>query len=172
MQLRDRIRTESVLQRLGWRLSLGMVPARQQRETVRELRAGLEDAAASGDLDQALARLGEPRELARAYLVAMEPRPRWAAGIVWAGVSLGVTFLVGLALSLAFTAGLEAGGAGPGTYELWSGFAFDGDPLYVEARAADGRSMTATFSLFTPLHVTAVVAAFVLASRPWRLRRR
>lgn len=39
MELRDRVRTETVLQRLNWRLSWGMVPARQQREIVRELRA-------------------------------------------------------------------------------------------------------------------------------------
>lgn len=168
MQLRDRIRTESVLQRLRWRLSWGMVPARRQRELVRELRAGLEDAAQSGDLDEALARLGGPRELARAYLAALRPRVRWMAGILWAAIAFVLTVWLGIFAASVFAAGLDAANAGPGTYALWPGFAFGGEPLLVEERTADGAMVRATFSFATPLHLGAMLLAFIAASRPWR----
>lgn len=167
MELRDRVRTETVLQRLNWRLSWGMVPARQQREIVRELRASLAEAAGAGRLDEALERLGRPRELADAYLHALQPRPRWAAGIVAAGATLAVMILATLALALAFGAGIDAAGGGAGRYELWPDGPFGGQPLVVQERGPDGQTMAATVALATPMHFAATVAAFIAASRPW-----
>jgi hypothetical protein len=167
MQLRDRVRTEGVVRRLSWRLSWGMVPARQQREIVRELRASLEEAAAAGQLDEALERLGPTRQLADDYLDALRPRPRWAAGIVAAGVTLGLLILATTALAIAFGAGLDAANATAGRYELWPDGPFGGQPLVVEVRDADGATVSASLAVFTPLHLAATLAVFIAASRPW-----
>lgn len=172
MQLRDRVRTEGVLQRLSWRLSWGMIPARQQREIVRELRASLDEAAAAGQLDEALVRLGPPRQLADDYLDALQPRPRWAAGILAAGATIAVLILATTALAIAFGSGLDAADAGAGRYELWPDGPFGGQPLVVEERNDDGATVSASFALFTPLHLAATLAAFISASRPWLALRR
>jgi hypothetical protein len=170
MELRDRVRTEGLLQRLSWRLSWGTIPARQQREIVRELRASLDEAADAGQLDEALERLGPPRELADAYLSALRPRPRWASGILAAGLTLGVMILLSTALAIAFSAGIDAAGAGPGRYELWPDGPF-GQPLVIEQRGADGETSSASLALFSPVHLAAMTGAFVAAGRPWRVLR-
>lgn len=172
MQLRDRVRAEGLLQRLSWRLSWGTVPARQQREIVRELRASLDEAAAAGQLDEALARLGPPRQLADDYLDALRPRPRWAAGILAAGATLAVLILTTTALGIAFGSGLDAAAAGAGRYELWPDGPFGGEPLLIEERNDDGATVSASMAVFTPVHLAVTLAAFVLASRPWLALRR
>lgn len=172
MKLRERLRAETVLQRLSWRLGWAYVPARQQRSIVRELRAGLEEAAAAGDLDRAIERLGSTRDLANDYAEVLRPRVRWAAGILWAAIAFAVVVWLGLLAATAFGAGLDAASAGSGYYRLWPGLAFGDAALVVEQRGGDGATLSATFQLFTPVHLVAMVAAFILGSRPWRLLHR
>lgn len=172
MKLRDRIKTESVIQRLNWRLGLAYVPARKQREIARELRAGLEEASAAGDLDEALERLGSSRDLAQDYVEILRPRVRWLAGVLWSAVAFALVTWLGVLTAFAFSAGLDAGVTGPGSYELWPHLAFGEEAFIVEERGDDGELLMASFSLFTPVHLTAIAAAFIAGSRPWRLLHR
>lgn len=172
MRLRERIQAETVLQRLSWRLGWAYVPARQQRSIVRELRAGLEEAAAAGDLNAAIERLGSSRELAQEYIEVLQPRVRWAAGALWAAVAYAAVIWLGLLAAMAFGAGLDAGAAGSGTHELWPGLAFGDDVFFIEERGEGGTTVSATFNLITPAHVIAALSAFFVGSRPWRLLHR
>jgi hypothetical protein len=172
MKLRDRIRAESVVQGLSWRLGWAYVPARQQRDIVRELRAGLEEAAGSGDLDEAIERLGSTRELAREYADVLQPRVRWLAGVMWAAIAFAAVVWIGIIAALAFAAGLDAAAVAQGSYDLWPSLAFGDEAFLVEERDAQGDVTGASMSLLTPVHLVAMVVAFVVGSRPWRLLRR
>jgi hypothetical protein len=72
---RDRMRTDWYLTRLDWHLE-GLVPGRERKATLRELRQAL--AGDPRDTTAALADLGAPRTLARQYARESPLRPLWS----------------------------------------------------------------------------------------------
>jgi hypothetical protein len=171
MRLRERIRIEVAVQRVGWWLDWQHMPGRRRRGVLRELRASLADAAAAGELGDALARLGPPRAMAEAYVATERTGVRWRAGTVAAAFAfLAASWLV-LAYIAGFTDGARAVGPELGeTYEAGRGLVVGDRPL-TSLREEEGL-LVAGGTLLTWLHVGAVAAAFVLFARPWRALRR
>lgn len=170
MRLRDRIRIELAVQRVAWWLDWGDMPTRQRRETTRELRANLAAAAAAGELDQALVRLGRPREMARAYRQGQPDSVRWRVGVaaaVLAGVA--VTFVL-FGFMIGFVEGAQAVGPEAGrTYEAGQSLTFGSAPAV--SFQPEGDSFSATAALLTWPHVAAALLAFIVVARPWRALR-
>ena len=167
MSLRDRVRVEIVVQRLGWWLDWKRMPRRRRREVLRELRANLADAAAADELDAAIARLGPPRVVAEEYVDFEAGGLRWRAGWFAALVAYTVVTWLTLAAAIGFAEGVQAAGAVVGeTYDTGHSLAI-GDGALLSFRESEQG-----FSFHLPLigwpQVAAAVLAFVAFARPWR----
>jgi hypothetical protein len=171
MRLRDKTRIEAAVQRVGWWLDWGHMPGRRRREVLRELRAGLADAARAGELEGALARLGSARSMAEEYLAEERSGLRWRAGVMAAVLAYAlVTWLV-LAFMIGFAEGVQAVGPEVShTYEVGRGLVVADRPLTAFWQTEEG--FGASGSLLTWPHLVAMLAAFVAFARPWRTLRR
>jgi hypothetical protein len=103
--LRDRMRTSIYLTRLDWHLE-AVLPGKQRRATVRELRQAL-----AGDprgTTIGLNDLGHPKALARQYAEDENRRPLWSIGVITAGLALLVYWTVFLSFSFGMLAVVDS----------------------------------------------------------------
>ncbi len=158
--LRDQIRTaryvfdyDNALEWLG-------VGSRERRALLNEVRANIADSAADGGVDMALERIGPARELARSVAVGRR-LPKWPLGLAWGIAATVVIQVTVLAATDAFFLAAEATGADTlsAASGLLPGVTFDyaPDAFGVEFGSA------AWWIWALPL------AAFVIASRSWRV---
>ena len=164
----DRLRIEYAV----WRLDGLLYDLRRSSRVAkrREVRANLHAAAADVGTTEALRRLGGVRQLAAEYLAAdygdWGQRPTWTTGVVCIiVVQLGSYALIEAGRS-AFTAGVLAADPHPqGTYH-WAGIPY----LSADATlSVAGATHTWVGGAFTPLVYLAVLAAFTVGARLWRL---
>ena len=163
----DRLRIERVVWMLDQRLY--DLPHRSRIDKRREVRENLRAAASDVGTREALARLGNSRELATEYLTAEfgeGPRPSWMAS----GVFLATGVFVGTALltdaAIAYQDGiLAANPQATGTY-TWNGI--DYLQTSVQYTFVDGTS-NFVGGAFTPLAWLLWLIATVLVGRLWRL---
>jgi hypothetical protein len=163
----DRMRIEGVVWMLDQRLY--DLPRRSRIDKRREVRENLRAAASDIGTREALARLGNSRELATEYLTAEfggGPRPSWiAAGVfLFTGVLVGTSLLTDAAI--AYRDGiLAANPHATGTF-TWNGI----DYLQTSVRYTfvDGSSHFAG-GAFSPLAWLLWIIATVLVGRLWRL---
>lgn len=166
LSMRDRLR-------IGWTVGamharLADLPGRRRRAIRRELRANLRDAAREVGAREAVARLGNQRELARGYLAAAGPRSRWKIGAAWTAVTWGSWIVVLSVLQIGFMIGVgTAAPAGDQSYS-WQApwlLGFGG-----QAEVVDGwlGGFALEIRLLGPLVIG--LAAFLLgSSRFWRM---
>ena len=163
----DRMRIERVVWTLDQRLY--DLPRRSRIDKRREVRENLRAAASHIGTRDALARLGNSRELATEYLTAEfgdRPRPSWVA----ASVFLFTAVLVGTSLltdaAIAYRDGiLAANPHATGTF-TWHGIDYLQTP--VQYTFVDGSSHF-TGGAFSPLAWLLGIIATVLVGRLWRL---
>lgn len=163
----DRMRIERVVWMLDQRLY--DLPRRSRIDKRREVRENLRAAASDIGTREALARLGNSRELATEYLTAEfgdGARPSWiAAGVfLFTGVLVGTSLLTDAAI--AYRDGiLAANPHATGTF-TWNGI----DYLQTSVRYTfvDGSSHFAG-GAFSPLAWLLWIIATVLVGRLWRL---
>ena len=163
----DRMRIERVVWLLDQRLY--DLPRRSRIDKRREVRENLRAAASDIGTREALARLGNSRELATEYLTAEfgdGPRPSWIA----AGVFLCTAVLVGTSLltsaAIAYRDGiLAANPHATGTF-TWNGIGYL--QTSVQYTFVDGSSHFAG-GAFSPLAWLLLLIATVLVGRLWRL---
>jgi hypothetical protein len=159
---RDRMRTDWYLTRLDWHLE-GLVPGRERKATLRELRQAL--AGDPRDTTAALADLGAPRTLARQYARESPLRPLWSVGAAVAALALFVYW----SAFLLFTLGMLAAVDSNAPAEAHATFLF----VDVEAFSfpdAVGIGWTSSWNwLIVPGAI--VVVSFLLGARAWRVAR-
>lgn len=160
---RDGIRTSWYLTRLEWHLE-GLVPGRDRKATLRELRQAL--AADPRDTTAAIADLGTPRTLAWHYAQESPLRPLWSVGAAVAALTLFVYWLA----FLLFTFGMLAAVDSNAPAEAHATFLF----VDVEAFSlpdAVGIGWTSSWNwLLVPGVLVAV--SFLLGARSWRILRK
>ncbi len=163
----DRVRIERVVWLLDQRLY--DLPRRSRIDKRREVRQNLRAAASDIGTREALARLGNSRELAAEYLTAEfgdGPRPSWiAAGLfLFTGVLVGTSLLTEAVI--AYRDGiLAANPHATGTF-TWSGIAYL--QTSVEYTFVDGSSHFVG-GAFSPLAWLLGILATILVGRLWRL---
>ena len=163
----DRVRIERVVWMLDQRLY--DLPRRSRIDKRREVRANLRAAASDIGTREALARLGNSRELATEYLTAEfgdGPRPSWIAASLFFFIGL----LVGTSLftdaAIAYSDGiLAANPNATGTF-TWNGIDYLQTP--VQYTYVDGSSRF-TGGAFSPLAYLLLIIGAVLVGRLWRL---
>lgn len=162
LTLPDRWRRWSYLQDVD--LWLSVLPGARRRAILRELQAGLADAARERGMRAAIEDLGPARPLARGYLdVEPTDRPIWYQGAI-AAMVVGFVWLVATAV---YTFGmldalLDAGADGAASSFLG---------VSIVAETGPGQ-LGATFGGFSWPAVVAVALAWLLGARAWRLGRR
>jgi len=158
LRLADRLRIERAVQRVDWVLD-GRVPIAKRRQVRNELRSNLVEAAQEVGAEKAIQQLGDLRALAVSYLELYRGRFDFQAGAIAAVITYAALQVLGLALILAFHAGVAAGGAHSGTYSLqfWSGFG----PFSISV-SADGRQFS--MLLLSPAHLVLMAVAFAIGS--------
>ncbi len=165
----DRLRIESAILRYDFWLEMRGVRGSRRRDLRRELRTNLTEAGADVGTTRALFGIGSPKELAYAATDTDPSRPRWSQGALWAALVFGIVTFGCMFTAIAFTAGVEAGGA---TGQTVHGFVFPWFGVDYSARVEPGRSYAAgaggvgTYFLGLPL------LTFLLVAQPWRLLRR
>jgi hypothetical protein len=163
----DRMRIERVVWMLDQRLY--DLPRRSRIDKRREVRANLRAAASDIGTREALARLGNSRELATEYLTAEfgdGPGPSWIAAslFLFTGVLVGTSLFTDAAI--AYSDGiLAANPHATGTF-TWNGI--DYLQTSVQYTFVDGSSNFAG-GAFSPLAWMLLVIATVLVGRLWRL---
>ena len=144
------------------------VSGRKRKELLAELGSNIADAAADASVSEVLARLGEPKDLARA-VAATKRGPSWGLG---AGVALTLWFLFQLGSYVGLdvlATGVEDLGVADAsvhaTTYLLPGVEFD--------MTTGGKGDLDTISVaMGPLFWVAPMLAFALFSKPWRLIRK
>lgn len=167
MSLRERARIEVAVQRIGWWLDWKRMRGRRRREVLRELRAGLSDAAAAGELEAAIARLGPPRQVAEEFGDEGPAGLRWRAGWFAALAAYTLVTWLSFAAAVGFAEGVQAVGAEVGqVYETGHTLALGDGALLSFQKSGEG------FSFAVPLagwpHLVAAAAGFGAFARPWR----
>lgn len=163
LSLGDRMKRWSYLQWVDTWLS--SLPRRRRKEVLAELHQNLGTAAAEVGMPAAIDELGSPRLLASRYLEA-EPRqgPRWISGAIAAAVVFGIWLY---ATAVYVFGALDALGRAGVEHEVSLRF------LGVEATVENSSStMAAQFTEWSWPTVVAMLLAFALFSRIWRLRHR
>jgi hypothetical protein len=162
LSIKDRARIELAVHRvdtsLQWR-----IPRARRRQVREELKANLTEAAQRVGGEEAVRQLGDLRALARSY--ADVYRGRWD---YWAGwwamfITYVVVQVLSVVISLAFSAGVVAGGGHPASYAVWSGFG----PF-----AGSASSHTFTVALGSPAHLILMGIAFVIGAAHRQILRR
>ena len=162
LSLKERARIEVAVHQvdtsLQWR-----VPRARRHQIRDELRANLTEAAQRVGGEEAVRQLGDLRTLARSY--ADIYRGRWDFRAGW--WALFITYVavqvLSIVISLAFSAGVVAGGGHPASYALWSGFG----PF-----AGSASPHTFTVVLGSPAHLVLMAVAFVVGSAHRQILRR
>ena len=147
LRLADRLRIELAVLRVDWVLD-GRVPIAKRRQIRNELRSNLIEAAQDVGAEKAVS-----------YLELYRGRFDFQAG-AWAAVITYVALQVlGIAVILAFHAGVAASGVHGGTYSLqfWSGFG-----PFSSSVSADGRQFT--MLVLSPAHLVLMTVAFAIGS--------
>ncbi|MEO8743663.1 MAG: hypothetical protein ABI334_06740 [Candidatus Dormiibacterota bacterium] len=152
---RDRIRIELTVRRVDWALD-GRVPMGKRRQLRNELRANLYSAATEVGSQKAVQQLGALQGLATAYLDLYRGRFDFRAG-TWAVVAVYAALQVlALAVFIAFSSGVIAGGGHAASYSLWSGFGpFGGGVL-------NGSGFE--LLVLSPAHILLMAIAFAVGS--------
>jgi hypothetical protein len=155
---KDRMRIELAVKKIDWELD-GRVPRAKKRQVLKELRSNLSEAAEHVGGEQAIQQLGDLNALASSYLELYRGRFDVRAGSFWAAVAYFAVQLLGLALFLAFRAGVAAGGAHEASYDfgLWPGFG-----PFAGRVGAGGNSFEVL--LGSPAHLLIVLLAFAIGS--------
>ena len=158
----DQLRLDGYLIRLDWHLQ--DYPQKAARAIKREIKADLLTAAGEVGMPAALAAFGSPAVLAHGYLGELgRERPRFTAGAVAAGLSIGVVWF--LQIAYAFGALDALGAVGGGTATLT---ALGASATYTNT--ADILSVGGTFTWqWFVLWIGVGLLAFVPFSRIWRL---
>lgn len=158
MSLTDRWARFRYLQSLELRLD--WMPGRRRRAVLGELRDNLDVAASERGMRAAIADLGRPAALARAYVEA-EPanRPRWISGALAAGAVFGAW----LYATLFYTLGLLDALQSTGTVTSAAGTFFG--TRVVATFTAD--EISAGFMGFPWAPLLVVLATFLLVGRAW-----
>jgi hypothetical protein len=162
----DRLRIE----RAVWTVDtyVQSLPSRSRRAVRRELRNNLRSSAAQVGARDAIRGLGSLRRLSLGYLEAEygegRPRPDFLKGVFWAAA---VDFVIAAAIVISFESfmdGLEAGGAGAGTYAWSTGkvFGITGEVTF------DAKGFTGFWIEWSVLFFVYSSIAFVLGARLWR----
>jgi hypothetical protein len=155
---KDRLRIELAVRTVDWELD-GRVPRARRRQIRNELRANLVEAAQGVGAENAVRQLGDLSAMAHSYLDLYRGRFDFRAGAVWALVAYMAIEVLGLALLIAFNAGIAAGGSHGGSYsfELWPGFG-----PFAGQVSANGNTFQVL--LASPAHVLLVWVAFMIGS--------
>ncbi len=158
LTMRDRLRIELAVRRVDYALD-GRVPMAKRRQIRNELRSNLVEAAKEVGAENAVQQLGDLRALADSYLELYRGRFDFRLGSVWAIVTYAALQVMGIALLIAFHAGVAAAGSHSGTYsfELWPGFG----PFAGKA-SASGNSFE--ILLLSPAHMLLMLVAFTAGS--------
>jgi len=167
MNVLDRARLETAVQRYDWWLALRGAPGRRRRELRRELRANLADAAAAAGSRTAVRALGSTRTMAAEALPEDRTGVRWSAGLSAGAAAVGVVLLVEFWTALGWLDGAGAAVAGRAGRAEGSLSLFPGSRLeYVED--ASGLSLS-----FQPgwLALLAGLLVLLAVARPWRALR-
>ena len=158
LRLPDRIRIELAVRRVDFTLN-GRVPMAKRRQIRRELRSNLIEAARDVGAEKAVRQLGNLDALANSYLELYRGRfdfqiGSWAAILTYAAIQI-----LGVALLIAFHAGVAAGGGHGASYsfEFWSGFG----PF---AGSVSSNGNTFLLLIMSPAHVLLMLIAFVIGS--------
>jgi hypothetical protein len=157
--LRDRVRSYLYLERFGITLGLRGFGDRGRRAAVAELRSNLEEASRSSGMVAAIAALGPARRLA-ASVSEGRVRPTWSVGLIAAVIGVGASlalhmFALGIWIGAAEAAGADVAN-GTTDFLPWATFSYERD---------------GDFIVESPWLLIIPVVAFLLWSRPWRLRR-
>jgi hypothetical protein len=154
----DRMRIELAVKKIDWELD-GRVPRAKRRQILNELRSNLTEAAAHVGGEQAVQQLGDLKALAHSYLELYRGRFDIRAGAFWSAITYFAIQALGLALFLAFRAGVAAGGGHGASYsfELWPGFG-----PFAGKVGAGGNTFEVLIA--SPAHVLMVWAAFMIGS--------
>ena len=158
LRFADRLRIERAVRRVDWTLD-GRVPMARRRQIRSELRSNLTEAAHEVGADRAVEQLGDLRALAGSYLELYRGRFDFQAGSWAAIITYAAIQAVGIALIIAFHAGVAAGGATGGNYsfEFWSGFG-----PFAGGVSANGSSFV--MLMLSPAHVLLMAVAFLIGS--------
>jgi hypothetical protein len=155
---KDRLRIERAVRTVDWELD-GRVPRSRRRQIRNELRSNLVEATESVGAENAVRQLGDLSAMARSYLDLYRGRFDFRAGAFWAFITYAAIELLGLALLIAFHAGVAAGGSHGGSYsfEFWPGFG-----PFAGKISASGNTFEVL--LGSPAHLLCVGVAFVIGS--------
>ncbi|MDX6254194.1 MAG: hypothetical protein QOJ11_528 [Frankiales bacterium] len=164
----DRLRIERAVWTLDYRVQ--DLPRATRIGKRRELRHDLRAAAADVGARQAVARLGDLRQLALGYLAAeygeLARRPSWTAAALWIAVVDLVALAIGSIGEAAFRSGVTAASPHVTATLHWHGVRFlvsDATFSFVDGRA------TSVGGAFTPLVYVVMLGGAVVAGRLWRI---
>jgi hypothetical protein len=170
---KDRMHIELAVKKIDWELD-GRIPRARRRQILNELRSNLTEAAQHVGGEQAVRQLGDLKTLANSYRELYRTRFDARAGTYWAVISYFVIQVLGVALFLAFRAGVAAGGAHGASYsfEFWPTVTGAGFGPFAGKVGADGN----TFEILigSPAHLLIIAIAFAIGStyRGFLARRR
>jgi hypothetical protein len=155
---KDRARIEIAVRTVDWHLD-GRVPRARRRQILNELRSNLIEAAEQVGSQQAVRQLGDLKALANSYLELYRGRFDIRAGSFWAFITYMAIQVLGLALFIAFRAGVAAGGAHGASYsfEFWPGFG-----PFAGTVSASGNTFEVLIG--SPAHILFVLVAFMIGS--------
>jgi hypothetical protein len=154
---KDRVRIELAVRRVDYKLD-GRVPWRRRRQIRAELRSNLSEAARDVGAEAAVHQLGDLNELAASYLELYRGRFDFRVGAYWGLATYALIQIIGIAVIIAFHAGVAATGSHSGTYsfQLWNGFG----PYAGSVTGNSGFEMT----IGSPAHVVLVLIAMAVGS--------
>ena len=154
---KDRALIELTVRRLDFKLD-GRVPWRRRRMIRDELRSNLTAAAREVGAAKAVLQLGDLDGLGRSYLELYRGRFDFRVGSYWALATYALIQVIGIAVIVAFHAGVAATGTHEGTYsfQLWNGFG----PYSGSVTGNTGFSM----AILSPAHALLMLVAFAVGS--------
>lgn len=164
---KDRILIELTVRRIDFKLD-GRVPWRKRRQVRDELRANLLEAARDKGAAVAVKELGSLDAIADSYLDVYRGRFDLQTGSYWALAMYAAIQIVGIAVIVAFHAGVAASGTHSGTFSfnVWNGFG-----PYSGSVSGNGQSFEMTIA--SPAHIALMLVAFAIGSSyRWLFRKR